>query len=114
MGGGVGRAADRWRNSIGDAPRAREMSALAPGASALDFTRGRSVAPPLWGRTEEGGRAVLRDEPAMAHSIISSVRATPHPCPPPQEGANAIDSTQMQQALEHGAFRRRRRRHRER
>jgi hypothetical protein len=33
----------------------------------------------LWGRTEEGGRAVLRDKPTMAHSIISSVRATPHP-----------------------------------
>ena len=35
--------------------------------------------PPMWGRTEEGGRAVLRDEPAMAHSTIFTVRATPHP-----------------------------------
>jgi hypothetical protein len=26
-----------------------------------------------------GGRAALRDEPAMAYSIISAVRATPHP-----------------------------------
>ena len=63
---------------------------LAP--PALEFTRGwfRCASSPLWGRTEEGGRAVLRDEPAMAHSIISSVRATPHPCPPPQEGAGAL------------------------
>jgi hypothetical protein len=35
--------------------------------------------PPMWGRTEEGGRAVLRNEPAMAHSTIFTVRATPHP-----------------------------------
>jgi transposase len=46
----------------------------------------KTVAPPLWGRTEEG-RAILRDERAMARSIISSVRATSHPFPPPQGGA---------------------------
>jgi len=63
---------------------------LAP--SALEFTPNRPTAPPtpLWGRTEEGGRAVLCDEPATAHLIISSIRATPHPCPPPQEGAGAL------------------------
>jgi hypothetical protein len=44
----------------------------------------------LWGRTEEGGRAVLRDEPAMVNSTISWVRATPLPSPPPQEGAGAL------------------------
>jgi hypothetical protein len=46
--------------------------------------------PPLWGRTKEGGRAVLRDKRAAAHSIISPVGATPHPGPPPQEGAGAL------------------------
>ena len=46
----------------------------------------KTVALPLRERIKEGGRAVLRDEPAMAYSIISSVRATPHPCPPPQGG----------------------------
>jgi hypothetical protein len=37
-----------------------------------------ALPPLLWGATE-GDRAVLRDERAMAYSIISSVRATPHP-----------------------------------
>jgi hypothetical protein len=46
--------------------------------------------PPLWGTTKEGGRAVLRDKRAAAHSIISPVRATPRPGPPPQEGAGAL------------------------
>ena len=45
---------------------------------------------PQGGRIKEGGRAVLRDEPAMAYSIISTVRPTPHPRPPPQEGAGAL------------------------
>ena len=44
----------------------------------------------LWGRIKEGGRAVLRVKRAAAHSIVSPVRATPHPCPPPQEGAGAL------------------------
>ncbi len=66
------------------------------------------------GRIEEGGRAVLRAERAAAHSTISSIRPTPHPRPPPHRAsgrtpvsrramgggcANAIDSSQMQQAL---------------
>src|SRR5690242_5676897 len=46
--------------------------------------------PPLWGRTEEGGRADLSHKRVAAHSLISSVRATPHPYPPPQEGAGAL------------------------
>ena len=50
----------------------------------------KTVAPPLWGRTEEGGRADLHEKRAAAHSLISSTRATPHPCPPPQEGAGAL------------------------
>jgi hypothetical protein len=33
----------------------------------------------LWERTKEGGRAVLRDKRAAAHSIFTPVRATPHP-----------------------------------
>ena len=41
---------------------------------------------PLWGRIELGGRAILRDEPAMAHSTISSVRATPTPARPHKRG----------------------------
>ena len=49
--------------------------------------------PPLWGRNKEGGRTVLRDKRAAEHSIISSVRATPHPCPPPQEGAGALTAS---------------------
>src|SRR6202046_801732 len=51
-------------------PRAK---AMAPSLTA------KPVAPPLWGRTEEGGRAVLRDEPARGRSIISPVPATPPP-----------------------------------
>src|SRR6185437_6941138 len=71
---------------------------------ALDFTHGslrcvssptraalaRARAQALVGEDQGGGRAVLRGEEAAAHSIISSVRATPHPCPPPQEGAGAL------------------------
>ena len=44
---------------------------------------------------------MLRDEPAMAHSIISLVRATPPPCPPRQGGrVRCRRSIQMQQALD--------------
>jgi hypothetical protein len=49
--------------------------------SALEFTR-RSphrASSPFVGEDRGGGCAVLRDEPAMADSIISLVRATPHP-----------------------------------
>jgi hypothetical protein len=53
----------------------------------------RCASTPLVGEDRGGGRAVLRDKLAMAHSIISTVRATPHPCPPPQEGAGALTSS---------------------
>jgi hypothetical protein len=52
--------------------------------------RSAASSPPLWGRTKERGRAVLRDKQAAAHSIISPVGAIPHPGPPPQEGAGAL------------------------
>ena len=55
--------------------------------------RSTASPPPLWGRTKEGGRAVLRDKRAATHSIISQVRETPHPGPPPQEGAGAQTPT---------------------
>ena len=77
------------------------------GALLLGLRANRPAASPppraaLWGRIKEGGRAVLRDKRAAAHSIISPVRATPHPGPPPQEGAGALTpsiSTEMQQAF---------------
>jgi hypothetical protein len=50
----------------------------------------RAFPPPLWGRTKEGGRAALRDKSAAVRSIISSVRATPHPLPAPTSGAGAL------------------------
>ena len=94
---------------------------------ALEFTRGpprrvssptraalaRARAQALVGEDQGGGRAILRDRSAAAHSIISSARATPHPRPPPHRAsgrtpvsrramgggcANGIDSAQMQQA----------------
>ena len=43
---------------------------------------------PLWGRTEEGGRAVLSGEPAMAHSIIPP-SARPAPARPHKGGGCA-------------------------
>ena len=45
---------------------------------------------PLVGEDQGGGRAVLRDKRVAAYSIISPVRATPHPRPAPQEGAGAL------------------------
>jgi hypothetical protein len=55
-----------------------EMRTLAPFASQIIRDRSAASPPPLWGRIKEGGRAVLRNKRA-AHSIISSVRTTPHP-----------------------------------
>ncbi len=49
--------------------------------------------PPLWGRIKEGGRAVLCGKGAAARSRVSSVHATPHPCPPPQEGVGALTAS---------------------
>jgi hypothetical protein len=56
----------------------------------------------MWGRTEEGGRAVVRNNGAAAHPIISSAIATPQPLPAPTRGggcANGVGSIEMQQAL---------------
>ena len=41
--------------------------------------------PPLWGRARVGGRTVLISL-ARRHALTFSVRATPHPGPPPQGG----------------------------
>src|SRR5271156_2344416 len=73
--------------SLSKLSRWTDCAFLAP--FVLEFTRGspwRVFAPPLWGRIKEGGRAVLCDKGAAARSIISSDRATPHPCPPPPWG----------------------------
>ncbi len=49
----------------------------------------RAASPtPLWGRTKEGGRAVLRNKGAATYATTAC--ATPHPRPPPQEGAGAL------------------------
>ena len=48
---------------------------------------------PVRGRIKEGGRAVRCDKGAAAHPIISSARATPHPYPPPQDGAGALTAS---------------------
>ena len=60
---------------------------------------------PLWGRTEEGGRAVLSGEPAMAHSIIPP-SARPAPARPHKGGGCAkqwrFNATQRALAYPHG------------
>ena len=54
--------------------------------------------PPLRGRIKEGGHAVLGEKRAVSHSVIALVCATPHPCPPPQEGAGALTPSILRQA----------------
>jgi hypothetical protein len=65
-----------------------EMQMLA--SFAPEFTRGSvgGVSSPLWGRIKVGGRATLRNKGAATPATM--VRATPHPRPPPQEGAGAL------------------------
>ena len=66
----------------------------------LGVTDACCVSSGLVGRSKEGGRAVLRNKRAMAHSIISSVRATPTQ-PRPTRGAGALTPSvlPMQTAL---------------
>ena len=78
--------------AIKSLPTPREAGQARVAPFTLELTEESPVAspPPLRGRNKEGGRAVLRDKRAAAYSIISSARATPHPRPPPQEGAGAL------------------------
>jgi probable rRNA maturation factor len=58
--------------------------------------------PPLWGRIKVGGRADLDRVTVEGADQSSEASATPHPCPPPQEGAGApaaAVSTLQQRAL---------------
>ena len=63
--------------------------------TALEITDAslRRVSSPLAGEGQGGGRAVLCDKGAATRPIISSASATPHPCPPPQEGAGALTAS---------------------